>query len=107
MRVLKDLVTRVPRAAGGGNDGDGDDDRKDNAAREESDAPTARAVNAQHQLSCILTAYELLSGQGAYPYRPPGALSNGTARSRASLLVHLPAPFLTREFRRGAQRRLE
>jgi nucleolar complex protein 3 len=59
MRVLKDLVMRVP-PAGGRND----DEEKDSALQERSHAPSERAVNAQHQLSCILTAYELLSGQG-------------------------------------------
>ena len=58
MRVLKDLVTRVPPPAGGRDNGDG----KDSALQEQSHAPTNRA---RHQLSCVLTAYELLSGQGA------------------------------------------
>lgn len=63
MRVLKDLVTRVPHPAGGR----GDDDGKDSVLQEQSQshAPTERTENARHQLSCILTAYELLSGQGA------------------------------------------
>ena len=61
MRVLKDLVTRVPHTAGGRDDDDG----KDSALQEQSHAPTERTENAQHQLSCIVTAYELLSGQGA------------------------------------------
>jgi hypothetical protein len=62
MRVLKDLVTRVPHTAGSRDV----DDEKDSALQEEqSRAPTERAENARHQLSCILTAYELLSGQGA------------------------------------------
>jgi nucleolar complex protein 3 len=63
MRVLKDLVTRVPHAhpAGRGDEDDDDDD----APREISHGPAAQAENARHQLSCILTAYELLSGQGA------------------------------------------
>lgn len=63
MRVLKDLVTRVPTSAGGRDDDD--DDKKDSALQEQSHAPSERAENARHQLSCILTAYELLSGQGA------------------------------------------
>ncbi|KAF8503350.1 nucleolar complex-associated protein-domain-containing protein [Russula emetica] len=61
MRVLKDLVTRVPHPAGSRDVDDG----KDSALQlEQSRAPTDRAENARHQLSCILTAYELLSGQG-------------------------------------------
>jgi nucleolar complex protein 3 len=60
MRVLKGLVTRVPPPAGGRDDDDG----KDSASQEQSHAPTDRAESARHQLSCILTAYELLSGQG-------------------------------------------
>lgn len=65
MRVLKDLVTRVPHAhPAGRGDEDGDDD-DDDAPREISHGPAAQAENARHQLSCILTAYELLSGQGA------------------------------------------
>lgn len=59
MRVLKDLVTRMPPPAGGR-----DNDDKDSALQEQSHAPSEQAENAQHQLSCILTAYELLSGQG-------------------------------------------
>jgi hypothetical protein len=62
MRVLKDLVTCVPYPAGSRDVDDG----KDSALQQEqSRAPTDRAENAHHQLSCILTAYELLSGQGA------------------------------------------
>lgn len=65
MRVLKDLVTRVPHAhRAGRGDEEGDDD-DDDAPREISHGPAAQAENARHQLSCILTAYELLSGQGA------------------------------------------
>ena len=60
MRVLKDLVTRVPHSAGGR----GVDDEKDSTLQEQSHAPGDRAENARHQLSCILTAFELLSGQG-------------------------------------------
>jgi len=65
MRVLKDLVTRVPHPAGGR---DIDNDGKESALQqqqEQSHAPNERAENARHQLSCILTAHELLSGQGA------------------------------------------
>ena len=59
MRVLKDLVTRVPHPAGSRDVDDGQDSAPE---QERSRAPTE---NARHQLSCILTAYELLSGQGA------------------------------------------
>lgn len=64
MRVLKDLVTRIPHAHPADR---GDEDDDDDAPREISQVPTTQAENAkhQHQLSCILTAYELLSGQGA------------------------------------------
>ena len=62
MRVLKDLVTRVPYPAGGR---DVDDEKNSTLQQEQSHAPSERAENARHQLSCILTAYELLSGQGA------------------------------------------
>ncbi|KAH9180774.1 nucleolar complex-associated protein 3 [Lactarius sanguifluus] len=55
MRVLKDLVTRVPHASG---------DEKDVTPPENLHGPAAHADNAQLQLSCIITAYELLSGQG-------------------------------------------
>jgi nucleolar complex protein 3 len=68
MHVLKDLVTRVPHPAGGGGseDHENDDDRnEDDTSQQQSHGPAAQAENAQHQLSCILTAYELLSGQGA------------------------------------------
>jgi len=70
MRVLKDLVTRVPHAhpAGRGDKDDEDDNDNDNdndAPRVISHGPAAQAENARHQLSCILTAYQLLSGQGA------------------------------------------
>ncbi len=61
MRVLKDLVTRVPHPAGSSDV----DDEKDSSLQEQSHAPNERAENARHQLSCIVTAYELLSGQGA------------------------------------------
>jgi nucleolar complex protein 3 len=60
MRVLKDLVTRVPHA----HLADRRDEDDDNTPREISHGPTAQAENAKHQLSCVLTAYELLSGQG-------------------------------------------
>jgi len=63
MRVLKDLVTRIPHAHPAGR-GDEDDDDDDDAPRGISHGPTAQVGNAKHQLSCILTAYELLSGQG-------------------------------------------
>jgi len=56
MRVLKDLVTRVPHASG---------DEKDANPPENLHGPAAHAENARLQLSCIITAYELLSGQGA------------------------------------------
>lgn len=62
MRVLKDLVTRVPHAHPAGR---GDEDDEDDAPRDISHGPGAQAENARHQLSCILTAYQLLSGQGA------------------------------------------
>ena len=66
MRVLKDLVTRVPHPAGSRDVDDGkDSDSALHLQQEQSRAPTDRAENARHQLSCILTAYELLSGQGA------------------------------------------
>jgi nucleolar complex protein 3 len=64
MHVLKDLVTRVPHPAGGGSD-DNNDRKDDDIPRQQSHGPAAQAENARHQLSCILTAYELLSGQGA------------------------------------------
>ncbi|KAI0302257.1 nucleolar complex-associated protein-domain-containing protein [Russula brevipes] len=64
MRVLKDLVTRVPSPTSGRDRDDDDDDRKDDPWKEKSHGHTVRAGNAQHQLSCIVTAYELLSGQG-------------------------------------------
>ena len=56
MRVLKDLVTRVPHAG---------EDGKDATPPEKLHGPAEHAENAQLQLSCIITAYELLSGQGA------------------------------------------
>ena len=62
MRVLKDLVTRVPHAHPAGRE---DDDDEGDAPQVISHGPAAQAENAQHQLSCILTAYQLLSGQGA------------------------------------------
>jgi nucleolar complex protein 3 len=67
MRVLKDLMTRVaPVTAGGSGDSDGDEEDKGNLDEWEiSHAFSAHAENAGHQLSCIVTAYELLSGQGA------------------------------------------
>jgi nucleolar complex protein 3 len=65
MRVLKDLVTRVPSPTSGRDRDDDDDDSKDDPWRGKSHGHTVRAENAQHQLSCIVTAYELLSGQGA------------------------------------------
>jgi len=67
MRVLKDLVTRVPHAhptAGREEEDDDEGDEGDDAPQVISHGPAARAENAQHQLSCILTAYQLLSGQG-------------------------------------------
>jgi nucleolar complex protein 3 len=65
MRVLKDLMTRVAPITAGGVDDD-DEDKGDDDGREKSHAPTVRAEkNARLQLSCIVTAYELLSGQGA------------------------------------------
>ncbi|KAI9458484.1 nucleolar complex-associated protein 3 [Russula earlei] len=70
MSVLKDLATRPPYPVDGG-EYDGYDyvDRKVGAnvfLRKKPHAFAARAEeeNARHQLSCILTAYELLSGQG-------------------------------------------
>lgn len=67
MHVLKDLVTRVPHPAGGGSDDNMNDNHRkdDDTPRQQSHGPAAQAENARHQLSCILTAYELLSGQGA------------------------------------------
>lgn len=67
MHVLKDLVARVPHPAGGGSDDDknGNHRNDDDIPRQQSHGPTAQAENARHQLSCIVTAYELLSGQGA------------------------------------------
>jgi nucleolar complex protein 3 len=57
MRVLKDLITRVPHA---GENGEGA-----NPPEKNLHGPAVHAENARHQLSCIITAYELLSGQGA------------------------------------------
>lgn len=57
MRVLKDLVTRVPQA---GENGEGA-----TAPEKNLRGSAEHAENARHQLSCIITAYELLSGQGA------------------------------------------
>ena len=58
MRVLKDLVTRVPHT---GEDGKGAAASPENVQL----GPVVNAENAHLQLSCIITAYELLSGQGA------------------------------------------
>jgi len=60
MGVLKDLATRAPYPTGGEHD---DDDGVESAhtPRQKSHA---LAALARHQLSCILTAYQLLSGQG-------------------------------------------
>ncbi|KAF8258615.1 nucleolar complex-associated protein-domain-containing protein [Lactarius quietus] len=58
MRVLKDLVTRAPHAG---------EDGKDSTVPEKKLQVSAVHVNAENaklQLSCIITAYELLSGQG-------------------------------------------
>ncbi len=60
MRVLRDLVARVPHPASCC-----EDDNDNDALLEKSHAPAARTENVRHQLSCIVTAYELLSGQGA------------------------------------------
>lgn len=65
MRVLKDLMTRVAPINPGAS-GNNDEDKGDDGGREKSHAPAVCAENAQHQLSCIVTAYELLSGQGAW-----------------------------------------
>jgi len=57
MRVLKDLVTRrVPH-----------DDRDEKNATSPENLPDSAVHddNARLQLSCIITAYELLTGQGA------------------------------------------
>jgi nucleolar complex protein 3 len=56
MRVLKDLITRVPHTG---------EDGKGTASPEKLLGPVVNAENAHLQLSCIITAYELLSGQGA------------------------------------------
>ena len=56
MRVLKDLVTRVPHAGEDGNDATPPENLLHGSA--------FYAENARLQLSCIITAYELLSGQG-------------------------------------------
>lgn len=56
MRVLKDLITRVPHA--------GEDGKVANPP-ENLHGSAVSAENARLQLSCIITAYELLSGQGA------------------------------------------
>jgi len=58
MSVLKDLATRAPYPTGGEHD-DGVD-----STYTPQEKSHALAANARHQLSCILTAYELLSGQG-------------------------------------------
>jgi nucleolar complex protein 3 len=64
MRVLKDLMTSVaPITAGGG--GDNDEDTEGPDGREKSHGHAMRTENPRHQLSCIVTAYELLLGQGA------------------------------------------
>ncbi|KAI9446221.1 nucleolar complex-associated protein 3 [Lactarius indigo] len=55
MRVLKDLVTRMPHANGG---------EKDATPPENLHGPAAHVEHVRLQLSCIITAYELLSGQG-------------------------------------------
>ena len=55
--MLKDLVTRVPQA---GENGEGA-----TAPEKNLRGSAEHAENARHQLSCIITAYELLSGQGA------------------------------------------
>ena len=68
MHVLKDLVTRVPHPASGESEDDNSNDNQrkdDDTPRQQSHGPAAQAENARHQLSCILTAYELLTGQGA------------------------------------------
>ncbi|KAI0306372.1 nucleolar complex-associated protein-domain-containing protein [Multifurca ochricompacta] len=56
MRVLKDLITRVPYTGSG--------DKDDNTPREQSHALAAPGESVRHQLWSIITAYELLSGQG-------------------------------------------
>lgn len=58
MRVLKDLITRVPHAGENGEAANPPPEKK-------LHGPAVHAENARHQLSCIITAYELLSGQGA------------------------------------------
>jgi nucleolar complex protein 3 len=63
MHVLKDLMIRVPHAAGCGYEDNENND--DDVPRQQSHGPAPQAENARHQLSCILTAYELLTGQGA------------------------------------------
>jgi len=57
MRVLKDLVTHAPHT--------GEDGKGATASPENLHGPAVNAEeNAHLQLSCIITAYELLSGQG-------------------------------------------
>ena len=76
LQVLKTLMTR---------DVDEDEDAR---APGSSSAPAPRDVSniatVQHQLLCVVTAFELLSGQGTYP--PPGPsflfiVAPSTARS--------------------------